>query len=177
MDVKHDTLAFTREEIATLFEDKCGYARASHEIELLQEKTIAGELQKSDKVSCGNPLDHASTSRVRCEHRSAPTCGMEDYVQRVWLVVFVVLLFGITLGLNTPAHVDADSSRSTAAGLDRPAAQLTATATLPPAIATAVPTSAPAPGIVGEGPNMTFMIALVVIAGGAVLLWRRQRPG
>jgi hypothetical protein len=97
---------------------------------------------------------------------------VEDYVQRAWLVV--LFLLAIALGMNTPAQVGADSSRSTAAGLDRPATQLTATATLPPAIATAVPTAAPASGIVGEGPNMTFMIALLVIAAGAVLLWRRQ---
>ncbi len=39
MDVKHDTLAFVRDEIATLFQDKYGYALAPHEIELLQERT------------------------------------------------------------------------------------------------------------------------------------------
>ncbi len=97
-------------------------------------------------------------------------------MRRAWLGLVVILLIAIALGMNTPVRVGADGSRSTAAGLDHPAAQLTATATPPPAIATAVPAPEPAPGIVGEGPNMTFMIALLVIAGGAVLLWRRQRP-
>jgi hypothetical protein len=93
------------------------------------------------------------------------------------LLYLMIALLAIALGLLVPMRVAArdvafGGSRSNAPGI-----QASTTATLPPAIATAVPTATPTRVIVGEGPNMTFMIALLVIAGGAVLLWRRQRPG
>lgn len=98
-------------------------------------------------------------------------------MRRAALLCFMIALLAIALGLLVPAQVAAKYAPSIADRSSAPGIQATATVTLPPAIATAVPTAAPTRVLVGEGPNMTFMIALLVIAGGAVLLWRRQRPG
>lgn len=93
------------------------------------------------------------------------------------LTFFVIVLLASALGLLVPVRVAARDMAFLVNQSNAPGIQATTTATLPPAIATAVPTAAPTRGIVGEGSNMTFMIALLVIVGGAVLLWRRQRPG
>ncbi len=96
-------------------------------------------------------------------------------MRRAGLLCVMIALIAIAMGSFVPVRVAARDTVSSVGESNAPGIQATSTATLPPAIATAVPTPVPAPGIVGEGPNMTFMIALLVIAGGAVLLWRRQR--
>ncbi len=96
-------------------------------------------------------------------------------MQRVWLLFFMVTLFAIALGMGAPSLVTAVDLAFMVKGANPPGIQVTATATLPSAMATAIPATTAAAGMVGEGPAMILVVALLVIAGGAVLLWRRQQ--
>ncbi len=97
---------------------------------------------------------------------------------RAWLFLFITMLLVFASSANAPAPVAADVSlaRVEQQG-DASTPTVAPTVVRGPAVATVIPTPVPVPRTIGEGANMTFMTALLVIAGGAVLLWRRQRRG